>query len=138
MSVCGRDTLPHGVLAKFKQPAARARFQQPPASCARSAKVAGVNMADFVTIDDDGQPHIDLSGVRRRQFAAVNTVEGPIVEEGHVMKAPKIRMHDKLKAVDMLAKMAKLYGTRPCTKSTSQAWSPSGRAGAARAQGPSE
>ena len=25
------------------------------------------------------------------------------------MKAPKIRMHDKLKALDMLAKMARLY-----------------------------
>jgi phage terminase small subunit len=73
------------------------------------AKVAGVNMADFVTIDDEGNPHIDLSGVKRRQLAAVSAVEGPIVEEGRVVKAPKIRMHDKLKALDMLAKMARLY-----------------------------
>jgi phage terminase small subunit len=73
------------------------------------AKVAGVNMADFVTIDDEGNPHIDLSGVKRRQFAAVSAVEGPIVEEGRVVKAPKIRMHDKLKALDMLAKMARMY-----------------------------
>jgi phage terminase small subunit len=73
------------------------------------AKVAGVNMADFVTIDDEGNPHIDLSGVKRRQLAAVGAVEGPIIEEGRVVKAPKIKMHDKLKALDMLAKMAKLY-----------------------------
>lgn len=73
------------------------------------AKVAGANMADFVSIDDEGNPHIDLSGVKRRQLAAVGAVEGPIVEEGRVMKAPKIRMHDKLKALDMLAKMARLY-----------------------------
>jgi phage terminase small subunit len=73
------------------------------------AKVAGVNMADFVTIDEQGQPHIDLSGVKRRQLAAVSAVEGPIVEGGRVVKAPKIRMHDKLKALDMLAKMARLY-----------------------------
>jgi phage terminase small subunit len=73
------------------------------------AKIAGGNMADFVSIDDEGNPHIDLSGVKRRQLAAVGAVEGPIVEEGRVMKAPKIRMHDKLKALDMLAKMAKLY-----------------------------
>ena len=73
------------------------------------AKVAGVNMADFVSIDDEGNPHIDLSGVKRRQLAAVAAVEGPIIEEGRVVKAPKIRMHDKLKALDMLAKMAKLY-----------------------------
>ena len=56
-----------------------------------------------------GQPHIDLSGVKRRQLAAVGAVEGPIVEEGRLMKAPKIRMHDKLKALDMLAKMASMY-----------------------------
>ena len=73
------------------------------------AKVAAINTADFVTIDDNGLPHIDLSGVKRRQLAAVAAVEGPIVEEGRVMKAPKIRMHDKLKALDMLAKMARLY-----------------------------
>jgi hypothetical protein len=33
-----------------------------------------------------------------------------------VVKAPKIRMHDKLKALDMLAKMAKLF--RPSGLST--------------------
>jgi hypothetical protein len=47
--------------------------------------------------------------VKRRQLAAVSAVEGPIIEEGRVVKAPKIRTHDKLKALDMLAKMAKLY-----------------------------
>ena len=73
------------------------------------AKVAGVNMADFGTIDDEGNPHIDLSGVKRRQLAAVGAVEGPIIEEGRVVKGPKIKTHDKLKALDMLAKMARLY-----------------------------
>jgi phage terminase small subunit len=73
------------------------------------AKIAGVNMGDFVSIDDEGNPHIDLSGVKRRQLAAVGTVEGPIFEKGRVVKAPKIRMHDKLKALDMLAKLARMY-----------------------------
>jgi phage terminase small subunit len=74
------------------------------------AKVAGVNMADFVSIDDEGNPHVDLSGVKRRQLAAVGSVEGPIVDaEGRLVKAPKIRTHDKLRALDMLARMAKLY-----------------------------
>jgi hypothetical protein len=39
----------------------------------------------------------------------VSAVEGPILEEGRMVKAPKIRTHDKLKALDMLAKMARLY-----------------------------
>jgi hypothetical protein len=47
--------------------------------------------------------------VKRSQLAAVGAVEGPIIEEGRVVKAPKIRTHDKLKALDMLAKMARLY-----------------------------
>lgn len=66
-------------------------------------------MADFVSIDDKGNPHIDLSGVKRRQLAAVGAVEGSIIEEGRVVKAPKIRTHDKLKALDMLARLARLY-----------------------------
>jgi hypothetical protein len=73
------------------------------------AKVVGVNMADFVTIDDEGNPHIDLSGVKRRQLAAVGAVEGAIVEKGRVVKAPKIRTHDKLRALDMLAKLGQMY-----------------------------
>ena len=48
-------------------------------------------------------------GTSRTWLAAVGAVEGPIIEEGRVMKAPKIRMHDKLKALDMLAKMVRLY-----------------------------
>jgi hypothetical protein len=54
-------------------------------------------------------PHIDLNGVKRRQLAAVGAVEGPIIEQGRVLKAPKIRTHDKLKALDMLARMARFY-----------------------------
>jgi hypothetical protein len=64
-------------------------------------------MADFVSIDDGGNPHIDLSGVKRRQLAAVGAVEGPIIEEGRVVKAPKIKTHDKLKALDMLGRRVK-------------------------------
>jgi phage terminase small subunit len=73
------------------------------------AKVAGANMGDFVSIDDEGNPHIDLTGVKRRQLAAVGAVDGPVIEEGRTVKAAKIRTHDKLRALDMLAKMAGLY-----------------------------
>jgi hypothetical protein len=66
------------------------------------AKVAAVNTADFVTIDEQGQPHIDMSGVKRRHLAAIASVE-------NTDKGVKYKAHDKLKALDMLAKMAKLY-----------------------------
>ena len=70
------------------------------------AKVAGVNAADFVSIDDDGKPHLNLTGVKRAQMAAVASVDSETTEFG--VKA-RVKMHDKLKALDMLAKMARLY-----------------------------
>jgi phage terminase small subunit len=66
------------------------------------AKVAGVNSADFVTVDEQGQPHIDFSGVKRRHMAAISSIE-------NTEKGVKYKAHDKLKALDMLAKMARLY-----------------------------
>jgi phage terminase small subunit len=66
------------------------------------AKVAAVNMADFMTIDEQGLPHIDMSGVKRRHLAAIASVE-------NTDKGVKYKAHDKLKALDMLAKMARLY-----------------------------
>jgi hypothetical protein len=56
-------------------------------------------MADFVSIDDEGNPHIDLSGMKRRQRAAVRAVEGSLVEEGRVVGALKILMHAKLESL---------------------------------------
>jgi Terminase small subunit len=69
---------------------------------AEIAKVAAVNTADFVTIDERGQPHIDFTNVKRRQLAAIASVE-------NTDKGVKYKTHDKLKALDMLAKMARLY-----------------------------
>jgi phage terminase small subunit len=67
------------------------------------AKVAGMNSADFITIDEEtGHPHIDFRGLKRRQLAAVASVE-------NTEKGVKYKTHDKLKALDMLARMARLY-----------------------------
>ena len=69
---------------------------------AEIAKVAAVNTADFVTIDEQGQPHIDFSGVKRRHMAAISSIE-------NTEKGVKYKAHDKLKALDMLARMVRLY-----------------------------
>lgn len=66
------------------------------------AKIAGVDSADFIRIDRDGQPHVDFSGVTRRHLAAVASVE-------NTDKGVKYKTHDKLKALDMLARMGQLY-----------------------------
>jgi phage terminase small subunit len=69
---------------------------------AEIAKVAAVNTADFVKIDEQGQPHIDMSGVKRHHLAAIASVE-------NTEKGVKYKAHDKLKALDMLAKLARMY-----------------------------
>lgn len=67
------------------------------------AKVAGVNSADFIAIDEaTGLPIVDFSTVTRRQLAAIASVE-------NTDKGVKYKAHDKLKALDMLARMAKIY-----------------------------
>jgi phage terminase small subunit len=66
------------------------------------AKIAGVNSADFIRIDQDGQPRVDFSGVTRRHLAAVASVE-------NTQKGVKYKTHDKLRALDMLARMGQLY-----------------------------
>jgi len=66
------------------------------------AKIAGVNSADFVTIDDDGTPRIDFTGVTRRELAAIASVE-------RSEKGVKYRTHDKIRALVELAKLARMY-----------------------------
>jgi phage terminase small subunit len=66
------------------------------------AKIAGVNSDDFIRIDQDGQPHVDFSGATRRHLAAVASVE-------NTEKGVKYKTHDKLRALDMLARMGQLY-----------------------------
>jgi phage terminase small subunit len=66
------------------------------------AKIAGANTADFVTIDEQGLPHIDMSGVKRRHLAAVASIE-------NTEKGVKYKLHDKLKALTELAKLARMY-----------------------------
>jgi hypothetical protein len=67
------------------------------------AKIAGVNTADFVTIDNNtGHPVIGFRGVTRQHLAAIAGVE-------NTDKGTKFKAHDKLKALDMLAKLARMY-----------------------------
>jgi phage terminase small subunit len=68
------------------------------------AKIAGANAADFMTIDDDGKPNLDLSNIKRAHTAAIASIEDAGEKTG-----AKIRMYDKLKALTELAKMARLY-----------------------------
>jgi phage terminase small subunit len=105
-------TIAHRLLkrSKIKEAIARrnaeimAELDFTPARIVREiAKVAGVNTADFITIDKDtGHPVIDFRGVTRQHLAAVASVE-------NTDKGVKYKTHDKLKALTELAKLARMY-----------------------------
>jgi phage terminase small subunit len=63
------------------------------------AKIAGVNMADYLNAERTG---VDLTKASRDQLAAIASVE-----PGEL--GPKIKVADKLKALIELAKLARLY-----------------------------
>jgi phage terminase small subunit len=84
-----------------------ARFDFTPERIIREiAKIAEVNSADFITMvesaDGTETPVIDFSRADRAHLAAVSSVENGV-------KGTKYKTHDKLKALDMLARMSKLY-----------------------------
>jgi len=92
------------------------------------ARVAYANMDDFVSIDNSGYPHLDLTGIkslseedRRSRMAAVKSVS--YTEHG-----PKFELHDKCGALRDLKKH--LGGDAPTkiahtTPDGTESWNPS-------------
>lgn len=68
-------------------------------------KVAFATMQDYWRVDDEGQPHIDLSQLTPEQWAAIGEItveefmDGPKGHEREV-KRTKFKLHDKLSAID--------------------------------------
>jgi phage terminase small subunit len=72
---------------------------------AELARVARANLLDYMRIDDRGMPEVDLTGLTRDQAAAIRDIEVESVGEGR-REGTRIRfkMHDKLAALDRLAR----------------------------------
>ena len=80
-------------------------------------KVAFANMDDYMSVDDEGAPYLDLSTLTRDQAAAIseaNTeryVEGKGKDAMPVKKA-KVKLHDKISALVNLGKHLGLFADR--------------------------
>ena len=73
------------------------------------ARIAGANVLDYMRIDADGAPIVDFAGLDRESAAAISEItveevgQGRGVEKREVRRI-KFRLHDKLAALDKLAK----------------------------------
>jgi phage terminase small subunit len=74
------------------------------------ARVARANLLDYMRIDDQGMPHVDLTGLTRDRAAAIRDIEVESFGEGK-REGTRIRfkMHDKLAALDRLARHYGLF-----------------------------
>lgn len=78
-------------------------------------KVAFATMEDYWRIDEDGNPHVDLSMLTPEQWAAIGEIsveefmDGPKGKERPV-KRTKFKLHDKLGAIDKAMRHLGGYG----------------------------
>lgn len=81
---------------------------------AEYARIAYANMLDFIEINEDGTASIDFSKVTREQAAAMGEVvtethtEGTGDDKTNVVRV-KFKLHDKIRALEALAKHLKLF-----------------------------
>lgn len=73
------------------------------------AKVGFSNLLDFFSITSDGEPYVDLSSVTREQAAVLAELQVDDYVEGRGddardVKRVRVKLHDKLKALEQLAK----------------------------------
>jgi phage terminase small subunit len=77
--------------------------------------IGRANLLDYMRLDAEGMPVFDLSGLDRVRAAALSEV---MVEEvGGDVRRIRVRMHDKIAALDKLPRHHGLYGGRETPQS---------------------
>jgi len=74
------------------------------------AKMAFANMGDYVRVEADGRPCVDLSAVTREQFAAVQEVNTEENVAGTVKV--KIKLSDKRASLELIGKHLGMFTDR--------------------------
>lgn len=73
------------------------------------AKIGFSNLLDYFSLTSDGEPYVDLSTVTREQAAVLAELQVDDFLEGRgddarEVRRVKVKLHDKLKALEQLAK----------------------------------
>lgn len=79
------------------------------------AKVGFASMRQFIRIDTDGQPQIDLTETEADALDALSEVSTETVLEGEAgtkVRKTRIKLHDKMKALQALAEHTGVYDKR--------------------------
>lgn len=88
------------------------------------SRVAFGTLGDFLTLTKDGTPIIDCSEIGDAEMAALSEITqdiyyertGPDPDDTTPVKKTKLKMHNKVQALDMLARIFKLYGEADADK----------------------
>lgn len=79
------------------------------------AKIGFASMRQFISIDADGQPQINLTDTEADALDALSEVSTETVlegEDGTRVRKTKIKLHDKLRALQALAEHTGVYDKR--------------------------
>lgn len=81
------------------------------------ARMAFSNMYDYIRIQEDGSPVVDLSALNRDTAAAIQEVTVDTYMEGRgkgarEVKRLKFKLADKARNLDMLGRHLKLFGVK--------------------------
>lgn len=83
------------------------------------AEIVNANMADYVSVDEDGQSHVDLSNVSRDKFAVITELtsdrlnsRGSGGEKHSETVRTKIKLSDRQSALDKIARHVRFYNDR--------------------------
>lgn len=75
------------------------------------ANIAFSNVLDYISIDDEGLPHVNLSGLTREQAAAIRNVTTEI-HAGGQSKRVKINLHNKISALIALGRHLGMFSKK--------------------------
>ncbi len=82
--------------------------------------VVGAGMSQFIRIDENGQAYVDLTDALPEQLDAVQDlrVEERVMPDGTVARRTTIKLYDRLKAVELLAKLVGAFAPEKLSVTT--------------------